>query len=132
VQVKTVLDAHNPLIIADPELIKHMLLNLVFNAMKAMPSQGSLTIGTADILKEDSPASQGVELQIQDTGIGIPPENLDRIFDLHFTTNKNGTGLGLSVVHQIVEKHSGCIRVISELNRGTTFTIAFKSAPENG
>ena len=64
-------------------------------------------------------------MQIQDTGIGIPAENLNRIFDPFFTTNKNGTGLGLSVVHQIVEKHSGRIRVSSEVNRGTTFTLLF-------
>ena len=74
----------------------------------------------------------GLELQVQDTGIGIPPENLSRIFDPFFTTNKNGTGLGLSVVHQIVAKHSGTIRVTSEVNRGTTFTIVFSDRPEKG
>jgi len=133
VLVKTTLDAEDALIVADPELIKQMLLNLIFNAMKAMPSQGSLTIGTCsvDIRGGDNP-SRGLELQISDTGIGIPPENLGRIFDPFFTTNKKGTGLGLSVVHQIVEKHSGCISVSSEVNRGTTFTIAFKNAPEKG
>jgi two-component system sensor histidine kinase FlrB len=133
VRVKTRLDAADPLIVGDPELIKQMLLNLIFNAMKAMPSQGSLTISTCsvDIRGGDRP-SCGLELQIQDTGIGIPPENLGRIFDPFFTTNKKGTGLGLSVVHQIVEKHSGCISVKSEVNRGTTFTIAFKNAPQKG
>jgi two-component system, sporulation sensor kinase E len=69
-------------------------------------------------------------LRMQDTGIGIPPEHLRRIFDPFFTTNKNGTGLGLSIVHQIVEKHSGTIQVMSEVNRGTTFTIIFGLMPE--
>ncbi len=133
VEVISSLTADNPFIVADPELIKQMLLNLIFNAMKAMPSRGSLMIDTypVDIRGGDHP-SRGLELQIRDTGIGIPPENLERIFDPFFTTNGRGTGLGLSVVHQIVERHSGCISVKSEVNRGTTFTIAFKNAPGKG
>jgi PAS domain S-box-containing protein len=131
VHVETNLNALNPVILADPELLKQMMLNLIFNAMKAMPAQGSLTIVTRTIerLGESQPFP-GLELKIQDTGVGIPRENLKRIFDPFFTTNKNGTGLGLSVVHQIVEKHSGFIRVSSEVNQGTTFTIVFGSKPE--
>jgi PAS domain S-box-containing protein len=131
VRVKTALAAENPLLVADHELIKQMLLNLIFNAMKAMPSQGSLTISTCSVdIRGGEDLSRGLELQVKDTGIGIPPEHIGRIFDPFFTTNKKGSGLGLSVVHQIVEKHSGCISVKSEVNQGTTFTIAFKSAPE--
>jgi nitrogen fixation/metabolism regulation signal transduction histidine kinase len=130
VEVTTRLAAENSWIAADPEMIKQMLLNLIFNAMKAMPSHASLIIGTSSVgASEGDHQSDELELQIQDTGIGIPPENLDRIFDPFFTTNKNGTGLGLSVVHQIVEQHSGHINVKSEVNRGTTFTIAFKNVP---
>ena len=128
VRVETNLDAENPVISGDRELLKQMMLNLIFNAMKAMPSQGALIIGTRNI----DPMPGGVELRIQDTGVGIPAENLDRIFDPFYTTNKNGTGLGLSVVHQIVERHSGSIKVSSEVNRGTTFTIVFGEAPEKG
>jgi signal transduction histidine kinase len=103
-----------------------MMLNLIFNAMKAMPSDGSLKITTQNVPAVPvNSRPGGLELQIQDTGIGIPAENLDRVFDPFFTTNKNGTGLGLSVVHQIIEKHSGTIRVSSEVNRGTAFTIVF-------
>jgi PAS domain S-box-containing protein len=131
VRIGTKLKADDPFIAADPELIKQMLLNLIFNAMKAMPAHGTLTISTCsvDVRGGDRPFC-GLEMQIQDTGTGIPPENLDRIFDPFFTTNKNGSGLGLSVVHQIVERHSGYIGVKSEMNRGTTFTIAFKNASE--
>jgi PAS domain S-box-containing protein len=125
VRVVTNLKAENHVISGDSELLKQMMLNLIFNAMKAMPSQGALAISTRNI-----GPSGTVELRIQDTGVGIPPENLGRIFDPFFTTNKNGTGLGLSVVHQIVERHSGFIRVSSEVNRGTTFTIIFGSPPE--
>jgi two-component system NtrC family sensor kinase len=94
--------------------------------MKAMPSRGALMIRTRNIGAETGDSClPRLELQIQDTGVGIPAENLGRIFNPYFTTNKNGTGLGLSVVHQIVERHSGTIRVSSRLNQGTTFTIVF-------
>ncbi len=131
VRTKTRLLAENPVMLADPELLKQMMLNLIFNAMKAMPAQGSLTIGTRTIRRDgDLRPAPALELKIQDTGVGIPPENLKRVFDPFFTTNKNGTGLGLSVVHQIVEKHSGVIRVSSQVNQGTTFTIVFGEKPE--
>jgi signal transduction histidine kinase len=128
VRIEKNLGAENPTMLADPELLKQMMLNLIFNAMKAMPSQGALTINTRNIESQNGDCrSSELELQIRDTGIGILPENLSRIFDPFFTTNKNGTGLGLSVVHQIVEKHSGRICVSSEVNRGTVFTILFGS-----
>jgi PAS domain S-box-containing protein len=126
VRVEANLEAESPVISGDHELLKQVMLNLIFNAMKAMPSRGSLTIATRNI--RPGPGSshpECLELQIRDTGIGIPSENLNRIFDPFFTTNKNGTGLGLSVVHQIVERHSGHIRVSSQVNCGTTFTILF-------
>lgn len=121
--VQARLDAKDPVIRGDALLLRQMMLNLLFNAMKAMPTQGALTIRTRTV--DRAAGSRGLELQVRDTGIGIPEENLSRIFDPFFTTDKRGTGLGLSVVHQIVEKHSGRIGVASELNRGTTFTIQF-------
>jgi signal transduction histidine kinase len=120
------LDASNPIIIGDRELLKQMILNLVHNSMQAMPSRGSLAISSRDLPATPGVAfSDGLEFSIQDTGLGIPPENIDRIFDPFFTTNRNGTGLGLSVVHQIVDRHSGVIAVTSEVNRGTVFTVSF-------
>jgi PAS domain S-box-containing protein len=131
IQLKTDLAAAETMILADRELIKQMMLNLIFNAMKAMPAEGSLSIRTRNIETENAnQKSKKLELLIQDTGVGIPDENLNRIFDPFFTTNKNGTGLGLSVVHQIVEKHGGTIRVSSKVNLGTTFTIVFGVVPE--
>lgn len=123
------LEAANPVISADRELLKQVILNLILNAMQAIPSKGSLTIGTRDVgeLPGGAPCP-GLELRIRDTGLGIPPENLGRIFDPFFTTNKNGTGLGLSVVHQIVDRHSGFIDVKSTVNAGTTFTLVFPGA----
>jgi signal transduction histidine kinase len=123
VRIEKQLKADRPVLCADGELIKQMMLNLIMNAMNAMPSEGSLLVQTQNIGQNDR--SPGLELIIRDSGVGIPPENLDRIFDPFFTTNKKGTGLGLSVVHRIVEQHSGTIRVSSEINRGTTFFISF-------
>ena len=117
------LAADHSLIRGDRELIKQLVLNLIFNAMKAMPSEGSLAVRTRNTI--DKNQRQRLELRVEDTGVGIPPELLDKIFDPFFTTNKNGTGLGLSIVNQIVENHSGEISVKSELNRGTAFTILF-------
>jgi signal transduction histidine kinase len=128
VEVVKRLDAENPFVWADRELLKQMMLNLILNAMKAMPSRGSLIISTQNSRSTPS-RFRGLELKIEDTGIGMPPETLSRIFDPFFTTNKNGNGLGLSVVHQIVERHSGSIRVSSEVSRGTTFTITLTGGP---
>jgi signal transduction histidine kinase len=128
VRIETALNAEKPSISGDHELLKQMMLNLVFNAMKAMPSKGAITINTRNLERRGS--APALELQVSDTGIGIPTENLSRIFDPFFTTNKNGTGLGLSVVHQIVQRHSGKIWVSSEVNRGTTFTILFECEQE--
>lgn len=124
VRIVKQLKADSPVILADSELLKQLMLNLILNAMNAMPSEGSLLVQTQNVRRLNG-RIKGLELKIQDSGVGIPPENLSRIFDPFFTTNKKGTGLGLSVVHQIVKQHSGNIRVSSEINRGTTFTIFF-------
>jgi len=134
VRILKQLKASQPVMTADGELLKQMMLNLIMNAMNAMPSEGSLLVQTRN-KKQGNDSDQVLELRIQDSGIGIPPENLDRIFDPFFTTNKKGTGLGLSVVHRIVEQHSGNIRVSSEIGHGTTFIISLGGCPsglENG
>jgi two-component system, sensor histidine kinase FlrB len=126
IRIERLFDAKDPVIMADRELIRQMMLNLILNALKAMPANGSLIFRTSNLVQKRL-RKAGLEIQIEDTGIGIPAEHLNRIFDPFFTTNKNGTGLGLSVVHQIVERHSGSIRVASEVNRGTVFTVLFKN-----
>ncbi len=129
IRVEERLETRDPLICGDRELLKQAILNLILNSMQAMPSEGRLLVSTRGVqtLPGGAPCG-GLELQVQDTGVGIPPENLGRVFDPFFTTNRNGTGLGLSVVHQIVDKHSGFIRVESTVNEGTTFTIILPSA----
>jgi two-component system, sensor histidine kinase FlrB len=126
--VELQLAAEDPMLCADRELLKQMMLNLIMNSMQAMPARGKLAVSTrgTDQLPGGAPC-RAIELEVRDTGLGIPSENLDRIFDPFFTTNRNGTGLGLSVVHQIVDRHSGFIDVESEVNVGTAFTIVFPS-----
>jgi len=129
IRVERKLRAVEPVVYGDRELLKQMLLNLVLNSMQAMPAKGRLVLSSRDVdhLPGGAPCG-GLELRVIDSGVGIPKENLSRIFDPFFTTNKNGTGLGLSVVHQIIEKHSGFIDVESEINVGTIFTVVLPNA----
>ena len=101
--------------------IQQVFLNLAINSKHAMPQGGAIAIST-------KLAGNYVRIDFSDTGAGIPPENLPRIFEPFFTTkqsegSKSGTGLGLSVIYAIIERHGGRIEVSSELNKGTTFTI---------
>jgi signal transduction histidine kinase len=106
-----------PQISLDAEQIKQVLLNLILNAFQAMAPGGVLTIGT-----KKSEANT-VSITVQDTGKGIPAENLNKIFVPFFTTRAKGTGLGLSVCKKIIEMHMGRLEVVSQVNQGTTFTI---------
>jgi len=101
----------------DPEMLRQMLLNLLMNALHAMPSRGEIRLRLVPL------TSTEVKMEVEDSGIGIPRESLEKIFDPFFTTNEKGTGLGLALVHQIVQKHAGRISVNSECGAGTCFTI---------
>jgi two-component system sensor histidine kinase HydH len=103
-------------IAVDAEQIKQVLLNLVLNAVQAMPEGGQVVLRAR---QEDG----SVLLEIADQGSGIAPENLERIFDPFFTTRASGTGLGLSIAHQIVHGHGGQISVHNNQGRGATFTV---------
>jgi signal transduction histidine kinase len=111
-----------PEIEADAGILRQALLNLTKNAVQAMPSGGKLTI-------TGHPTKDGrVEIRIADTGVGIPPENLARIFDLYFTTKNGGTGIGLSLVYRTIQLHNGDIDVESTPGVGTTFVIKMPRA----
>jgi PAS domain S-box-containing protein len=101
----------------DPEMLRQMLMNLFMNALQAMPESGQLSVR----LKDEG--SEWIQMNVEDTGVGISTENLTRIFDPFFTTNAKGTGLGLALVGQIVRKHGGEIRAQSEFGKGTQFVI---------
>jgi signal transduction histidine kinase len=102
---------------ADPALLRQALLNLALNGCQAMPNGGKLTMG-AKTAKD-----RRVALTIEDSGVGIPADKLDRIFDLYYTTKPEGTGIGLSIVYRIVQLHGGEIEVQSTEGRGTTFRM---------
>ncbi|RMH04761.1 MAG: PAS domain S-box protein [Nitrospirae bacterium] len=103
---------------ADPDHMTQMVLNLVINAIQAMPQGGTLRLRLA-------PTNSHIELAIADTGCGIPEEHRSKLFDPFFTTKPpgEGTGLGLTVVHGIVQEHDGRIEVESTIGKGTTFRI---------
>jgi len=105
------------LISVDAELIKQVMVNLLLNALQALPPEGG------KIIVITKTAMEGIEIIVKDSGKGIDPESLSRIFDPFFTTKDTGTGLGLAVSNKIVEIHRGYIRVESKVGFGSTFTI---------
>lgn len=116
VEVKTVYPDELPEIWADEDRLKQVFVNLISNAIQAMPDGGRLTI--------DATAQGGfLRVSFTDTGAGIPAEEQARIFDPFHTTRAEGTGLGLSIVHRIIDAHNGFIRVDSEPGEGATFTV---------
>ncbi|MBE3135624.1 MAG: HAMP domain-containing protein, partial [Acidobacteria bacterium] len=106
-----------PGINGDPAMLRQALLNLALNGCQAMPNGGTLRIAAG-------PASgRRVALTIEDTGTGIRPEHLGKIFDLYFTTKPQGTGIGLSMVYRTIQLHDGEVEVESVEGRGTTFRL---------
>ena len=119
VEVHLKLDPALPKIQADPNQITQVVVNLVENALDAMPDGGILNIRT-----RNEPRNM-VTMEFEDTGIGIPPENQSKLFTPFFTTKPlgKGTGLGLAIIYGIIKMHRGQILVTSEINKGTKFTV---------
>jgi signal transduction histidine kinase len=144
--LKTDFAAALPPLMADTELLYRSFTNIVLNALEAMPAQGELTIGCRPVPKplvdfamparQDVPAvspnvvsladdlyATDVEIRFQDTGVGIPADQLDAVFTPFWTTKPKGTGLGLALTHKIIEEHRGSIHVASEVGHGTVITV---------
>jgi signal transduction histidine kinase len=119
VTIRTECPTNVPAINADPGMLSQALLNLAINACQAMPTGGTLRISC----RTDD--RRRVVVDFEDTGVGIPPENLSRIFDLYFTTKKEGSGIGLSMVYRIVQLHDGEVEVQSTPGHGTRFRLMF-------
>jgi signal transduction histidine kinase len=100
----------------DPLLFRRVLTNLILNAVQAMPKGGKLTINASRV--DDS-----LTVAVQDTGVGIAPENLGKVFTPFFTTKAQGQGLGLAVCKRLTEAQGGTITVTSHLSKGSTFAI---------
>jgi signal transduction histidine kinase len=106
----------------DPGMLRQAFLNLALNACQAMPDGGTLRVAA-------QPARhRRISIVVSDTGVGIKPENLERIFDLYFSTKPKGSGIGLSMVYRTIQMHDGEIEVQSTVGNGTTFTILLPQA----
>ena len=119
INIEKKLSSSFPQITADLNQIRQILINMFINAAQAMPKGGTLTVETSKVKFEEK-----IQINISDTGMGIPRENMNKIFNPFFTTKKSlGTGLGLSISQSYINNHNGSISVRSEENKGTTFSI---------
>jgi two-component system, NtrC family, sensor kinase len=137
VKLKKVFKEDLPEISGDPDLLQQVFLNIILNGVQAMPEGGEMLVSTsaghvpahhlgragAGDDTDDDASREAVTITIQDSGKGISPESLEKIFNPFFTTRQQGTGLGLSITQKIVEQHGGSITVDSEPGSGAIFTI---------
>ena len=118
-----------PPVCVDLGQVQQALLNVLLNAIQSMPEGGELSVvASVERAANDGAGIATVRIAIRDSGIGIPQENLEKIFSPFFTTKHRGTGLGLAITRTIVEKNHGVIQVASERGHGTTFTLEFEAA----
>ena len=115
-KVVTELASGLPPVLFDPAQLKQVLVNLLKNAMQATPPQGTLTLRSGS-------TPEAVWMAVSDTGPGIPPDQLNRIFEPFYTTKNKGTGLGLLIVQRIIRDHGGRIELESTVGKGTTFKL---------
>jgi signal transduction histidine kinase len=128
VRLHTDLDSRLPKMMATADHVKQVFLNVVLNALDAMPHGGDLSVSSRLVVVPDTASlslldMQWAEFRFSDTGVGIEADVLPRIFDPFFTSKPKGTGLGLSVSYDIVERHGGTIEVESEPGKGATFVV---------
>jgi signal transduction histidine kinase len=116
VQIKVIAAPTLPALNADPNHLTQVLLNLMLNGLQAMPQGGTLTL-------EAKVSDNNFQISVTDTGSGIPPENLSRIFDPYFTTKSQGSGLGLAISRRIIEAHGGTITAVNGSRGGCRFEI---------
>jgi signal transduction histidine kinase len=125
IKINTVLSKELPAVFADVSLIERVMQNLIDNAMKFTPNGGNILIKT---VKQE----QDVEIIVTDTGIGIPENERDEIFNRYYkaknyTELKNSTGLGLAIVKKILDLHASSLKLSSQVNSGSTFSFVLHS-----
>ena len=113
-----------PLVMVDAEQIKQVLLNILLNAVQSIPGEGQIWVETrvVRIPREDTTV-RFVQIEVRDTGVGIPKENMEKVFDPFFSTRPDGSGLGLAISYQIIHEHGGFIDLESEVGKGTSFRV---------
>jgi signal transduction histidine kinase len=131
------LNAPRDAIAADTYQLEQAFVNLFHNAIEAMNESGQLSVSTDVTTEAEIAAARPglakqpfLRIDISDTGMGIPPENLTRLFDTFFTTKESGTGLGLTITKRIIAEHGGDIQVRSEPGNGTTFSVLLPLAAD--
>lgn len=122
-QLETNFAAHCDEVWADQNQLRQVFMNVFVNAMEAMGTGGCIRVSTGEEPEDLGSGRMGLHVEIQDTGPGIPEEQLGRIFDPFFTTKADGTGLGLAVAHGVIHEHGGVLQVESALHKGCTFHI---------
>ena len=121
---------------ADEGQLVQVFTNIVVNAQQAMPEGGTIVVRAENVVESETrwdyalciQPGRHVRVSVTDTGIGIPDENLGRIFDPYFTTKQQGSGLGLATSYSIVKNHGGCVSVSSRLGQGTTISVELPAA----
>lgn len=131
VRVHTSLTPSEPMCVLDVNLFKQAVLNLLINAIQAMArNDKDADVSAGDLIIRTHVAKDKAILDVSDTGIGIPQEQLPHIFEAYYTTKKGGTGLGLPTTRRIIEEHHGHISVTSEPGQGTNFRVELPRGSE--
>jgi len=123
IKIKKIFASRLPAVTADSAQLKQVFLNIILNAAEAMEGRGTITIVTGG-------GKRKVSVKIRDTGPGIPPEIMEKLFSPFFTTKEKGTGLGLAISYGITERHSGRIDVETKLGEGSTFIVTLPVTAE--
>jgi signal transduction histidine kinase len=126
IKISVVEHENVPRILGDAEYLRSLFNNLFINAVQAMEGTGG------NLSVKISPDTDFVNIEISDTGRGIPEENLPKIFEPYFSTKETGTGLGLAIVQKVVDVHNGIIEVMSNLNEGTHFVVKLPKVEDDG
>src|SRR5262249_7581324 len=131
--IKTDLADDVPELLADPHQLRQLFSNLLANAFEALGGEGHVDISATMIPGDETPDGDGeppqVVVEVRDSGPGIGPDDLERIFSPFCTTKPQGTGLGLAIVRKVVDAHDGHIDCISAPGRGATFRVTLPVVP---
>jgi signal transduction histidine kinase len=123
VEMETSLGPGPVQVMGDTAQLEQVFLNLLLNAMQSMPEGGRISVTVTPWRPSTDSDAQWAQVLVADTGPGIPPDQLRRVFDPFYTTKHDGTGLGLAICHGIVEQHRGEIQLLSEVGKGTTASV---------